>query len=233
MQLCLPPPPCFSSDLMRQCAAAFNQQRIQNDASLITLLPKAIASAAVQPFQSASSQTHAQIAPSTPQLAYVRAAESLAGSPVAGSPVAGSPVAGSPNESDASRQVCVPDGSDKVEPAKPDASVANASVSGLDKSKRIVELLHATNAEMKIARSLAMKSAAKAKSQPMVMKKKAAVMKAMKAMKAKKIKVPMKAAAKKKNAKPKKWLKLRPHGCSKCRYIPGCTLSCWGGKPPK
>jgi radical SAM protein with 4Fe4S-binding SPASM domain len=64
----------------------------------------------------------------------------------------------------------------------------------------------------------------------MVMKKKAAVMKA---MKAKKIKVPMKAAAKKKNAKPKKWLKLRPHGCSKCRYIPGCTLSCWGGKPPK
>jgi hypothetical protein len=30
------------------------------------------------------------------------------------------------------------------------------------------------------------------------------------------------------------WLKKAPTGCSKCRNIPGCTLSCWilrGGAP--
>ena len=45
----------------------------------------------------------------------------------------------------------------------------------------------------------------------------------MKAMKAAAMKV-TKAAAK---AKPKKWLALRPDGCSKCRYSPGCTPSCY------
>ena len=32
------------------------------------------------------------------------------------------------------------------------------------------------------------------------------------------------------------WLKARPHGCGKCRYIPGCTRSCYlirGEKVPK
>ena len=27
--------------------------------------------------------------------------------------------------------------------------------------------------------------------------------------------------------KPKSWLKVRPNGCAKCRYIPGCTKSCY------
>ena len=30
--------------------------------------------------------------------------------------------------------------------------------------------------------------------------------------------------------KPAKWLKERPHGCSKCRNSPGCTPSCWRAK---
>ena len=49
------------------------------------------------------------------------------------------------------------------------------------------------------------------------------VMKTMKAMKAKK---PMK--------KPAAWVRLRPNGCSKCRNVRGCTLSCWAsrGGPP-
>ena len=36
--------------------------------------------------------------------------------------------------------------------------------------------------------------------------------------------------------KPASWLKARPHGCGKCRYIPGCTRSCYlirGEKVPK
>ena len=40
----------------------------------------------------------------------------------------------------------------------------------------------------------------------------------------------MKAMTKKPNA----WLKKAPRGCSKCRHMPGCTLSCWtkrGGPP--
>ena len=42
------------------------------------------------------------------------------------------------------------------------------------------------------------------------------------------------AKKKKKNEKPKSWLKMRPQGCSKCRKVPGCTLSCWIGRggPP-
>jgi hypothetical protein len=27
--------------------------------------------------------------------------------------------------------------------------------------------------------------------------------------------------------KPALWLKLKPNGCGKCRYSPGCTRSCW------
>ena len=36
-------------------------------------------------------------------------------------------------------------------------------------------------------------------------------------------------------AKPKAWLKARPNGCSKCRYMAGCTPSCWLGRggPPR
>ena len=43
-------------------------------------------------------------------------------------------------------------------------------------------------------------------------------------------------AATKRAEKPASWLKAYPHGCSKCRNVPGCTLSCWkerGGKIPK
>ncbi len=28
-------------------------------------------------------------------------------------------------------------------------------------------------------------------------------------------------------AKPAKWLRLCPKGCSKCYHTAGCTLSCW------
>ena len=49
-------------------------------------------------------------------------------------------------------------------------------------------------------------------------KKTATVQKAMKAM----------------TKKPNAWLKKAPRGCSKCRHMPGCTLSCWNkrGGPP-
>ena len=30
-----------------------------------------------------------------------------------------------------------------------------------------------------------------------------------------------------KGDKPKSWLKVRPNGCGKCRYLPGCTRSCY------
>ena len=36
--------------------------------------------------------------------------------------------------------------------------------------------------------------------------------------------------------KPASWLKARPNGCGKCRYIPGCTKSCYsvrGEKVPR
>ena len=58
-------------------------------------------------------------------------------------------------------------------------------------------------------KAMAMKKAAK---------KTASVQKAMKAM----------------TKKPTAWLKKAPRGCSKCRHMPGCTLSCWtkrGGPP--
>lgn len=45
---------------------------------------------------------------------------------------------------------------------------------------------------------------------------------------------PKKAVMRKK--KPKSWLKARPNGCAKCRYIPGCTKSCYfyrGENAPK
>ena len=46
-----------------------------------------------------------------------------------------------------------------------------------------------------------------------------------------------KACAKKSCArkKPASWMKARPNGCAKCRYIPGCTKSCFlyrDGKVP-
>lgn len=36
-------------------------------------------------------------------------------------------------------------------------------------------------------------------------------------------------------SKPASWLRLKPDGCSKCRWVPGCTRSCWAarGKVPK
>ena len=43
-------------------------------------------------------------------------------------------------------------------------------------------------------------------------------------------------AMKKVVKKPKSWLKARPTYCAKCRYIPGCTKSCYvarGEKVPK
>ena len=48
-----------------------------------------------------------------------------------------------------------------------------------------------------------------------------------------------KACAKKpcaRNRKPASWLKAKPNGCGKCRYVPGCTKSCYlkrGEKVPK
>ena len=50
--------------------------------------------------------------------------------------------------------------------------------------------------------------------------------------KAKKKTTPAKKTGKKKHVvhkgdKPKSWLKVRPNGCSKCRYMPGCTNSCY------
>ena len=39
-----------------------------------------------------------------------------------------------------------------------------------------------------------------------------------------------KACAKKpcaRNRKPASWLKAKPNGCGKCRYVPGCTKSCY------
>ena len=35
--------------------------------------------------------------------------------------------------------------------------------------------------------------------------------------------------------KPQSWLKAMPDGCARCRFIPGCTPSCWKkrGGPPK
>ena len=53
-----------------------------------------------------------------------------------------------------------------------------------------------------------------------------------KSMKAKKTTTPAKKIGKKKRVvhkgdKPKAWLKVRPNGCSKCRYMPGCTKSCY------
>ena len=45
-------------------------------------------------------------------------------------------------------------------------------------------------------------------------------------------KEPAKKTSKKKVAKaakkkPAAWVKLRPNGCSTCRYTPGCSRSCW------
>jgi hypothetical protein len=41
-------------------------------------------------------------------------------------------------------------------------------------------------------------------------------------------------AAVARGVKPAAWLKKKPDGCSKCRWTPGCSLSCWkirGGPP--
>ena len=40
-------------------------------------------------------------------------------------------------------------------------------------------------------------------------------------------KQPQSKQVKNKQAKPTSWLKLRPTGCARCRWIPGCTRSCW------
>ena len=40
-------------------------------------------------------------------------------------------------------------------------------------------------------------------------------------------KKPAKKTLKKTKKKPASWVKLRPNGCSTCRYMPGCTPSCW------
>ena len=55
-----------------------------------------------------------------------------------------------------------------------------------------------------------------------------------KVAKKKKAQLAITKAMKKMTKKPAAWLKKRPTGCSKCRNIPGCTLSCWNGRggPP-
>ena len=110
----------------------------------------------------------------------------------------------------------------EVKPKSPATERTDAIIDALAASSEKA-LATARKPDMKAAPAMKVKAAAK----PMK------AMKALKAMKAMKAK-PMKAKAKATTDKPKAWLKKRPHGCSKCRYVPGCTLSCWklkGGHP--